>query len=478
MTGECSLPLLVFSYAHEDGDMLRELRNHLKSLEHQRLIKSWVDRDIDPGMDFRSEINVEFNRADIVLLLISSAFIASDFCYRTEMTIALERKEKEGTVVIPVILRPCAWKKLPFGKLIAVPEDGTPIVKYYNRDDAYLEVVEAVEKVALKIADKAKVNSDDYDSGVLPDELKDSDACEGSEPNRFQPNNIVEVDEISGRDSIGIIAEERLQQEGDGVTMTSSQLLNFGRQLAASRLAIEGKNFPSHGLFEVAAKFEACVPSSDRGSQFIQTIQDATPYAGDNHSWSFFDEVGEKYYQTEKFSDGFETHCYSEDAQGAVDCIRFNRFSTNGEFYHLRTLADDDNESHGTKNRKPYTGFDVDLPVIDTVVSAAIAIRYGRAMNLDQERGRIALSCRWSGLKGRVANAWIRDSDRWLFESSKEICEDVFEMSVVIPSNTPDEKILSLLFPELEGLYKLMLASPVKIESFTETVKRYVLDRL
>lgn len=260
--------------------------------------------------------------------------------------------------------------------------------------------------------------------------------------------------------------------------MTSSQLLNFGRESAASRLAIEGKNFPSHGLFEVAAKFEAFVPCSDRVPQFIQTIQRATPYAGDNHSWAFFDEVGEKYYQTQKFSDRFETHCYSEDAKGAIDCIRFNRFSTKGEFYHLRTLADDDNHSHGTKHRRPYTGFDVDLPVIDTVVSAAIAIRYGRAMNLDQVGGRIAMSYRWSGLRGRVANAWICYSDRWPFESSRKICEDTFEMSVVIPSNTPDEKILSLLFPELEGLYKLMLASPVKIESFTETVKRYVLNEL
>ncbi len=260
--------------------------------------------------------------------------------------------------------------------------------------------------------------------------------------------------------------------------MNPSTLLNTGRRFAEKRLETEGKNFPSHGLFEVAARFEEFQPSSIDKAKFIQTIQEATPYVGDYHSWSFHDEVGGKYYQTNKLSDGFETHCYSEDEQGSIDSIRFNRFSTKGEFYHLRTLADDDDRSHGRKKRKPFIGIDVDLPVIDVLASSIIAIRYGQAMNLNQEVGRITLAFKWSGLDGRVANSWIRGNERWLFESHKKICEDKFEMSVVIPSNTPDGEILPIVFPKLKPLYELMLVSSVEIDAFAETVRQYLLNRL
>lgn len=214
MTGECALLSLVFSYAHKDEEMLRELRNHLKSLEHRRLIKSWVDRDIDSGTDYRSEIAVEFNSADIVLLLISSDFIASEYCYGTEMKIALQREEKEATVVIPVILRPCAWQELPFGKLLAVPKDGTPIVNYTNRDDAYLEVVEAVEKVALKLAGKASPNSDDNERRVSPTELEDCDVSECRDSRRVRPSTMSNGDESAGRESIGVIEAEDSSKKG------------------------------------------------------------------------------------------------------------------------------------------------------------------------------------------------------------------------------------------------------------------------
>lgn len=253
--------------------------------------------------------------------------------------------------------------------------------------------------------------------------------------------------------------------------MSSKEYLNYGRSRARVRLERESKRFPTHGLFEASARFLGDFPDCEPGDQFIQVIQRSTPYFGEGHSWAFFDEVGERYYQTNKDTDGFETHCYSVDKDGAIDSIRFNRFSTSGLFYHLRTLADDD-ERHGTENRKPYSGIDIDLPVIDALASSAIAIRYGRFLNLSNETGKVALSFRWSGLKGRIANAWIRYSDRWPFESSKRIEVDYFEMSTVLPSNTTEEDLLSEVFPKLKPFYKLMLRSEVQMSSFTKTAEK------
>ena len=66
-------------------------------------ITTWHDRRIVPGQEFEHQIYHYFSQADIILLLISSDFIASDYCYQVEMTNALERHKKGEAVVIPVI---------------------------------------------------------------------------------------------------------------------------------------------------------------------------------------------------------------------------------------------------------------------------------------------------------------------------------------------------------------------------------------
>ncbi len=154
MNGERALLSLAISYAHEDEQRVDCLKKHLSSFRRQGLIDLWYDRYIDAGSDFKSEIGKNFNSADIVLLMISSDFIHSDFCYEIEMENALGRSEKGDAIVIPVILRPCNWEELPFGKLMAVPKDGIAISTFENSDEAYLEVVLAVKDAANKLLQK------------------------------------------------------------------------------------------------------------------------------------------------------------------------------------------------------------------------------------------------------------------------------------------------------------------------------------
>jgi hypothetical protein len=69
--------------------------------------------------DIDSGISQELERADIILLLVSPDFLASEYCYGTEMTRALQRHVAGEARVIPVVLRPCEWTQAPFGKLLA-----------------------------------------------------------------------------------------------------------------------------------------------------------------------------------------------------------------------------------------------------------------------------------------------------------------------------------------------------------------------
>jgi hypothetical protein len=142
---------LFFSYSHQDEELRNELEKHLAALRNQGIIETWHDRQIVAGEDFDDEISENLEKADIVLLLVSSDFISSPYCYGVEMRRAMERHESGEARVIPVILRPCDWQGLPFGKLLATPTDGKPVTKFPDRDDGFLEVTKAIRRAAEKL---------------------------------------------------------------------------------------------------------------------------------------------------------------------------------------------------------------------------------------------------------------------------------------------------------------------------------------
>lgn len=138
---------LFISYAHRDEAFLQELLAYLQPLVDASLIDVWHDRRMIAGDDIFPSIEVAQDRARIVLLLVSDSFISSVECAR-EMWRALEKREKGGAVVVPVILRRCDWRAAPFAKLNALPTDGAPIDSAQNREQACLEVVQGVRTLA------------------------------------------------------------------------------------------------------------------------------------------------------------------------------------------------------------------------------------------------------------------------------------------------------------------------------------------
>ena len=134
-------PFEVFvSYAHVDESMRRALEAHLSPLARTGRIALWHDRRIGAGHDWAAEIDERIESADIILLLVSPDFVASEYCYGIEMTRAVERHRAGAATVIPVILRPCQWDELPFAEIQALPTDARPITLWDNEDEAYLDV--------------------------------------------------------------------------------------------------------------------------------------------------------------------------------------------------------------------------------------------------------------------------------------------------------------------------------------------------
>ena len=142
---------VFFSYSHADEALRDQLEKQLAILCRQGVIETWHDRCIGAGEEWARAIDAHVEQDEIILLLVSPDFLASDYCYDREMIHAVARHDAGSAIVIPVILRPCDWHATSFGKLQVVPQDGKPVTSFADRDQAMLEVTRAVRTAAERL---------------------------------------------------------------------------------------------------------------------------------------------------------------------------------------------------------------------------------------------------------------------------------------------------------------------------------------
>jgi hypothetical protein len=142
---------VFFSYSHKDERYRQKIDDHLALLKRQGLIENWCDHKITAGKDLDQQIEHHLAQAHIILLLVSSNFISSEYCFSIELKQAIERHEAGLARVVPIILKPCDWTSAPFGKLKALPKDGKPITTWNTQDDAYFDVAKGIREVVKEL---------------------------------------------------------------------------------------------------------------------------------------------------------------------------------------------------------------------------------------------------------------------------------------------------------------------------------------
>jgi len=135
---------VFISYSHQDQALRTELEKHLSNLKRLNIITTWHDGNIPPGKELEPEIMNHLKRAQIILLLVSADFIASDFCYTKEMKEAFARHDANQARIIPILLRPTDWQGTPFSKLKMLPTDANAITLWPTPDEGFVDVVNGI----------------------------------------------------------------------------------------------------------------------------------------------------------------------------------------------------------------------------------------------------------------------------------------------------------------------------------------------
>src|SRR5436305_300279 len=141
-SGARTSPIEVFiSYSRKDKLLRDQLADQLANLRKQNIIRDWFDGDIVPGTEWRKQIQQHLESAQIILLLISADFMASEFCYSTEMMRAIQRHEDGNARVLPILLRPTDYEGAPFAELSMLPSYDKPITMWANQDAAFTDII-------------------------------------------------------------------------------------------------------------------------------------------------------------------------------------------------------------------------------------------------------------------------------------------------------------------------------------------------
>ncbi len=193
------MPSVFFSFSHADKALRDQLENHLSVLKWNGVIETWHDRRVTAGDEFEREIDDHINTDDIILLLVSAEFLASPYCYKIEMTRAMERHERKEAIVIPVILRACDWKHAPFGKLKGVPEDGRPVTQWRDKHAAFTEVADAVRSAAARVGERHRAAASQMQTQVdqpMPNTLTVDRSRENTSAIYFDEDCVVNTNSV------------------------------------------------------------------------------------------------------------------------------------------------------------------------------------------------------------------------------------------------------------------------------------------
>lgn len=135
------------SYSRLDKEWLSGLQTHLKPLVRDHGINIWDDTKIKSGDKWRVEIDKALAKSKVAILLVSANFMASDFIIKDELPPLLKAAEKEGVIILSVIVgRNGAYNNHPISKYQAVNDPSNPLNKLTGGevDDVFYQVYKRI----------------------------------------------------------------------------------------------------------------------------------------------------------------------------------------------------------------------------------------------------------------------------------------------------------------------------------------------
>jgi len=135
------------AYSHKDEPFKNKLVKHLNLLKKERLIgEIWHDGNLNPGDNFSPKIKEALLNTQIILPLVSIELLNSDFFFKNELPVIIERIKKEECIMIPIIVSYCHWQGTELGIYEVLPQKGKPLSAYDQIDEGLDQIIKQIRK--------------------------------------------------------------------------------------------------------------------------------------------------------------------------------------------------------------------------------------------------------------------------------------------------------------------------------------------
>lgn len=138
---------IFVSYSHADTKFLADVQRHFKPFLSQ--VDYWDDSKIYPGQKWKEEISKAISETQVAILLVSTDFLGSEFITTNELPPLLTAAEKEGAIILTVILKPCLFEDFPnLNEFQAMNPPSRPVIKMdeADREEFFVNLVRQAKK--------------------------------------------------------------------------------------------------------------------------------------------------------------------------------------------------------------------------------------------------------------------------------------------------------------------------------------------
>lgn len=132
---------IFIAYAGTDQRFLPKITEILQAIQYQVQNVGWQFGEIAQDTRWKMPRHDYLKTANLILLLVTPAFVATEYCYCEQLRWAIIRHKQELSYVIPVLMKKCLWDRAPFAMLESItPSNHKAVDEWRKPNLAYTEI--------------------------------------------------------------------------------------------------------------------------------------------------------------------------------------------------------------------------------------------------------------------------------------------------------------------------------------------------
>jgi hypothetical protein len=150
-------PLSIFiAHTYDDSRRLQNIEQILETIRYQEKNINLEFGEIALDTRWKMSRHDYLESVDLILLLVTRAFVATEYCYSEQLRWAILRHREEKAYIIPILLQACLWDGTPFSGLHTITPANRRAVDEWPQSGRAINAIAKDIRAAVRCLRKGK----------------------------------------------------------------------------------------------------------------------------------------------------------------------------------------------------------------------------------------------------------------------------------------------------------------------------------